>query len=97
MKSLAPLPLLLALAACAPGPTPPASPVLPPPDPAEDTCQSRPFQSLLGQPATALERELILRPVRVIRPDMVVTADFRPDRLNFEVGESGDITRIYCG
>jgi len=97
MKSLAPLPLLLALAACAPGPAPPASPVLPPPDPAEDTCQSRPFQSLLGQPATALERELILRPVRVIRPDMVVTADFRPDRLNFEVGESGDITRIYCG
>ncbi|MDX5366776.1 MAG: hypothetical protein LPK88_10075 [Alphaproteobacteria bacterium] len=35
--------------------------------------------------------------IRVIRPGTMVTKDFRIDRLNVDVDESGKITRIYCG
>lgn len=35
--------------------------------------------------------------IRVIRPGTAVTKDFRIDRLNVDVDESGNVTRIYCG
>ena len=35
--------------------------------------------------------------VRTIRPGDAVTMDFRPDRLNLEIGEDGRITRFRCG
>ncbi len=35
--------------------------------------------------------------IRVIRPGTPVTKDFRIDRLNVDVDESGTVTRIYCG
>lgn len=35
--------------------------------------------------------------IRVIRPGTMVTKDFRIDRLNVDVDESGNVTRIYCG
>ena len=90
------LPLLLA--ACAPlaqppGPTPP--PASSPADPGR--CGAAKRQRLLGAPVTALERELILGQVRVIRPDDLVTMDFREDRINFEIDASERIARIYCG
>ncbi|PWG18436.1 I78 family peptidase inhibitor [Salibaculum griseiflavum] len=71
------------------------------PDPAvapdQDSCGAASQGALLGQDATALERVLIMRPVRVIRPGMAVTMDFRPDRINFEISEQNRITRVYCG
>ena len=73
----------------------PVQPSVPPPQ--SDTCGAGPYARLVGQDATALERELILRQVRVIRPGQAVTQDFRPVRLNFEVGGSGQIARIFCG
>lgn len=62
-----------------------------------DACHASRYQQLVGQDATALERVLILKPVRVIRPGQPVTKDLRPARLNFQVNESGRIARIYCG
>ena len=35
--------------------------------------------------------------IRVIHPGTPVTKDFRIDRLNVDVDESGTVTRIYCG
>ena len=35
--------------------------------------------------------------IRVIRPGTMVTKDFRIDRLNVDIDESGNVTRIYCG
>lgn len=35
--------------------------------------------------------------IRVIHPGTMVTKDFRIDRLNVDVDESGNVTRIYCG
>ncbi|SDE60873.1 I78 family peptidase inhibitor [Limimaricola pyoseonensis] len=86
----------LLAAACASAPAAP-----PPPDrpqmPVEDSCAAAPYARLIGQDATALERELILRPVRVIRPGDAVTMDFLPTRLNFEIDAAGRIARIFCG
>ena len=87
--------LLLLVAACGPMPRTPSGPALPPPG--EDSCNAGARVSLVGQEATALERVLILGQVRVLRPGTAMTMDFRPDRLNFEVDETGRIARIFCG
>lgn len=34
---------------------------------------------------------------RIIRPDMAVTQDYWPTRLNIDVNEDGRITRVWCG
>ena len=87
---------LVVLAGCAAAPPP--VPVPPPvPAPAADTCAAAPYARLIGQDATALERELIMRQVRVIRPGMAVTEEFVGERINFEIDAAGRIARIYCG
>ena len=63
----------------------------------DNTCDGERYGTLVGQDATALERVLILGQVRVIRPGMVVTQDYRPERLNFEIGPDGRVARITCG
>lgn len=86
------LPLLLA--ACAPVAQPPD----PRPAPADPgACGAEARQSLIGAPATALERELILGQVRILRPGDLATMDFVPERINFEIDAMERITRIYCG
>ena len=35
--------------------------------------------------------------VRVIRPGMAVTMDYRTDRLNIDLDEKDVITRLHCG
>lgn len=91
------LPLLLILAACA-APAPERSAPQPAvPSAAEDTCGAAPHAALVGQDGTALERVLIMREVRVIRPGDPVTRDLRPQRINFDIGPSGRIDRIFCG
>ena len=37
------------------------------------------------------------RGVRVIRPGMAVTMDYRAGRLNIEVDEDGRIVKVHCG
>lgn len=60
-------------------------------------CEANRYQYLTGQKGTALERVLIMREMRVIRPGMMVTMDFRPTRLNFEINTHGLIERVFCG
>lgn len=99
MKRFFPI-LLLVLAAC-------EAPVLDSPDQritqpqmpiiGDDSCGASPYADLIGQDATALERVLIMRPVRVIRPGMAVTMDYRAERINFDIAENQRIQRIWCG
>lgn len=63
----------------------------------DNTCDGERYGTLVGQDATALERVLILGQVRVIRPGMVVAQDYRPERINFEIGPDGRVARIVCG
>jgi hypothetical protein len=66
------------------------------PAPGEDGCNGRQYAGLIGQDQTALERVLIMRPVRVIRPGDAVTEDFSPQRINFVIGADGRIADIGC-
>ncbi|WP_234967410.1 I78 family peptidase inhibitor [Octadecabacter temperatus] len=89
--AMAPIVFLFACEAVSPPQT-----VDPLPTPQQDTCNASAYSNLLGQDATALERVMLLGQVRVIRPGQVVTMDFRPDRINFNVGADNRITSIHC-
>jgi len=62
----------------------------------QDTCNAAPYANLIGQDATALERVLLLGQVRIIRPGQQVTKDFRPERINFNIGPEDRIVAITC-
>ena len=91
--------VLLALAACT---TTPKQSMQTPigtrlPSAMEDTCGAKRYHTLLDQDATALERILILGQVRIVRPGTILTQDFRPQRMNFHVGDNGKVIQISCG
>lgn len=67
------------------------------PEATADTCNAAARQGLVGQDATALERVLILGPVRVIRPGAPVTRDLSPSRINFDIDAGERIARVWCG
>jgi hypothetical protein len=79
----------LALAACQPG-------VAPPPD-MTATCRAEALLPLVGEPRGALDGQDIDAPTRILPPGSAMTMDHRPDRLNVELDEAGQITRIWCG
>jgi hypothetical protein len=95
---------LIALAACTTSPAanetaqapPRAEPTLP------GECDAGQVQDIVGQTYTdtmgraALTRTG-LRTLRLIRPGMAVTMDYRTDRLNIEVNEDGVVTTVRCG
>ena len=85
--------LFLGIAGCSSPPN--ALPTLPSPE--ADSCDIRQYADLIGQDATALERVLILGQVRVIRPNTMVTQDFRPERVNFYIAADETIMRLACG
>jgi Peptidase inhibitor I78 family len=91
IKRIAPVILLLSACAQAPQLTPPAPPV------GEDTCNAAQYGGLVGQDATALERVLLMGPVRVIRPGMAVTMDYSATRINFAIDDANRISAITCG
>ena len=95
--------LLSSLAACS---TPPAAaPISPPmadPDTGKGSCNADAVKSWVGRTADeAVVREAVAaagaKGVRVIKPGMAVTMDFRADRLNLEVDAANVITSARCG
>ena len=92
--ALAPFALISACGSIAPAPDVPQMPAIP--APSADTCNAAQYDSLVGQDATALERVLIMGQVRVIRPGQAVTMDFRPARINFNIGPDNRITSVSC-
>lgn len=90
-------PALLALTACQQS----LAEAPPPAPPAEDACGAAKLAHYVGKEATpGVEAELAAdstaEATRTIRPGDAVTMDFRPDRLNIEIGKDGKIKRIYC-
>ena len=90
--------LLLALAGC----TSTAPPMSDPVPPARAQCHADAAQSLVGQPATTQNVELARQRAgaqiaRVLKPDQMVTMEFREGRLNVYVDAANVITRIACG
>ncbi len=62
-----------------------------------DTCQAAAFHYLLGKPASTLDGMRFVKPMRHIAPNMAVTMDFNPERLNIVSDEKGVISQVYCG
>ncbi|MDO8883497.1 MAG: I78 family peptidase inhibitor [Pseudotabrizicola sp.] len=60
------------------------------------TCGADALQGLVGQPASVLQTMRFGQETRIIRPDMAVTMDYRPDRLNIEIDRAERISRVHC-
>lgn len=81
---------LLALIACAEAD--PAARVPPP----SDECGASRFQGLIGQDFAVAQALRVEGQRRLIGPNMPISADYRPERLNVEYNTSRAITRISC-
>lgn len=101
MKAIAVL--ALATAACTHTPAPQASSPAPagPAAMPMAQCDAGKIEALLGTRFSApvqagAQRRSGARTVRVIRPGMAVTMDYRADRLNIQLDEAGTITQLRC-
>ena len=61
-----------------------------------DTCPADAYQSLVGAQLAAVTLPSDLN-ARIIGPDTAVTMDYRSDRMNIELDESGWIVAVRCG
>jgi hypothetical protein len=89
MRTLTILPALALAAAC--------TPEAPPADAGPNECPAASLQTLVGQPESAVAAMTFATPMRLLRPGMAVTMDYRPDRLNIEVDRAGRVVRVFCG
>lgn len=79
-----------------------APPMSDPMPPAMSQCHADGLQSFVGQAATpqlleSARQRAGARVVRVLRPDQMVTMEFREDRLSVHVDAANVVTRIVCG
>ncbi|AGT07459.1 I78 family peptidase inhibitor [Paracoccus aminophilus] len=65
-------------------------------DPGTDACHAAQYQSLIGQKAGVLGKTALPAGTRILKPNMAVTADYRADRLNVEIGRNGTVTKVSC-
>ena len=90
---------VFALAACqtsGPSREQPAS-AAPVPSDQEDPCAAAQFDHLVGTSGDAVEESMFPKGTRVLRPGMVMTMDYRGDRLNVVINDEGEVDRVYCG
>lgn len=62
-----------------------------------DGCKAQAFANLVGTPGADVDDTQFPAGTRVLRPGMVMTMDYRGDRLNIVIGESGKVERVHCG
>ncbi len=62
-------------------------------------CDTAKYSSLIGQNASALDTIIADKGEirRIISPGMMVTMDYRMERVNFRLGVDGLIKEITCG
>jgi hypothetical protein len=63
----------------------------------DDTCGASAYSHLVGRDRSVAENLQLIQPKRVYGPNEAVTMDFNPDRINFVIGEDGDIAEVRCG
>ena len=62
-----------------------------------DTCGALTLQTAVGQSEFSIPTLGITSPVRIVRPDDIVTQEYNPQRINFAVDPSGTIQSVRCG
>src|SRR5690606_19521474 len=80
----------LALAACAPG-----GPARNSPD--RDACGASAYFDMVGQNHAQFDFSPENHPVRILGPNSPMTMDYQIKRLNVDIDNSGQITRVWCG
>lgn len=63
---------------------------------AADTCGASRFRNLIGEEAATIDPASLPERARVITPDMMITQDFSPTRLNIIVGTDGRVGSLRC-
>lgn len=72
--------------------------VMPVEIPLTDTnCTAEDYQSLIGEPFSAVDSLITAENVRILRPGQMATMDYLPDRLNIELDHNDRTSRVYCG
>ena len=61
-----------------------------------DTCGAARFRNLIGEEIATVDPGTLPERARVITPDMMVTQDFSPTRLNIIVGTDGKVGSLRC-
>lgn len=90
-------PILVLLAACSEPPPPEDIPIEPEAAPVDLAfCQGDPFAETIGQSVSTIQADLPERS-RVLGPNDIATQDYRIDRLNVFVDDTGVIQRLTCG
>ncbi len=79
-----------------------ATPASPAPEAPAMSCSADKVQWTLGQVAdealvAKAKVQAGVERMRVIKPGMAVTMDYREDRLNLDVDADNKVTRAYCG
>lgn len=69
----------------------------PVPRPIEQSCQASTYDKLKWLRADVLADRDLPKGTRIIQYGMAITMDYSADRLNFVIGKTGRIERIYCG
>lgn len=62
-----------------------------------ESCGAEEMSHLMGLQRAQLESIAFSQPHRILGPDDAVTMDFRGERVNFGLDDSGTVVRIYCG
>jgi len=84
------------------GPLPPEEQIRVAPGIMDASCSAEPAQRFVGRTADEGTVQAAIaasgaKTARVIKPDMMVTMDYRGDRLNIRVDDAGKIIEIACG
>ena len=87
---------LTLLAACTTPAQAPAAPQTADEATVADACGAARFISLIGTPADQIDQSALPPRTRIITPDMMVTQDFVPERLNIIVGTDGRVGSLRC-
>lgn len=61
-----------------------------------DSCGAARFRNLIGEEAATIDPASLPQRARIITPDMMVTQDFAPTRLNIIVGTNGRVGSLRC-
>lgn len=88
---------LFVLAACQSGPGGSQNASADRPSSGDDPCGAGKFAHLVGKPGENLNHGMLPAGSRILRPGMVMTMDYRGDRMNVVIDESGKVDRVYCG
>ncbi|MBC7204478.1 MAG: hypothetical protein H5U29_13390 [Pusillimonas sp.] len=64
---------------------------------ASGDCGAGQFQNLVGTLGDSVNRSSLPAGTRVLRPTTPMSPDYRPDRLNVYIDESGQVEKVVCG